>query len=147
MMNKRLIRAVIYVCFIPGLTLLVGAFCLFQQKLNFIEKANIVYGTVIESIPLAGNKNGSLYYPHVSFVTKSGKQIDFTSNVGTSLPSYIEGSSVKVLYDPTNPNKAEIDGIYGYMVDPVLLGSLGVFFLLIGLGAILNEYQKSRKTD
>ncbi|WP_264524624.1 DUF3592 domain-containing protein [Flavobacterium sp. N502536] len=146
-MNKRLIRAVIYVCFIPGLILLMGAFYLFQQKLNFIEKANIVYGTVIESIPLAGNKNGSLYYPHVSFVIKSGKQIDFTSNVGTSLPSYINGSSVKVLYDPTNPNKAEIDGVYGYMVDPVLLGGLGVFFLLMGLGAILNEYQKSRKTD
>ncbi|MFH6990099.1 DUF3592 domain-containing protein [Flavobacterium collinsii] len=146
-MNKRLIRAVIYVCFIPGLTLLVGAFYLFQQKLNFIEKANIVYGTVIESIPLAGNKNGSLYYPNVSFVTKSGKQIDFTSNVGTSLPSYIEGSSVKVLYDPTNPNKAEIDGIYGYIVDPMLLGGLGVFFLLMGLVAILYEYQKNRKTD
>lgn len=146
-MNKRLIRAVIYVCFIPGSTLLVGAFCLFQQKLNFIEKANIVYGTVIESIPLAGNKNGSLYYPHVSFVTKSGKSIDFTSNVGTSLPTYIAGSPVKVLYDPTNPNKAEIDGIYGYIVDPVLLGGLGVFFFLIGLGAILNEYQKSRKMD
>ncbi|MCC9016247.1 DUF3592 domain-containing protein [Flavobacterium lipolyticum] len=146
-MNKRLIRAVIYVCFIPGLTLLVGAFCLFQQKLNFIEKASIVYGTVIESIPLAGNKNGSLYYPHVSFVTKSGEPIDFTSTVGSSLPNYMEGSSVKVLYDPTNPNKAEIDGIHGYIVDPMLLGGLGVFFFLMGLGVVLNEYQKSRKTD
>ena len=146
-MNKRQILAVIYVCFIPGLTLLVGAFYLFQQKLNFIEKATIVYGTVIESIPLAGNKNGSLYYPHVSFITKSGKPIDFTSNVGSSLPTYIAGSPVKVLYDPTNPNKAEIDGIYGYIVDPMLLGGLGVFFLLMGLVAILYKYQKNRKTD
>ena len=145
-MNKRQILAVIYVFFIPGFVLLSGAFYLFQQKSSFIKKSNSVYGTVIKSIPLAGNKNGSLYYPYVSFVTNSGKQIEFTSNEGTSLPDYIEGTRVKVLYDPTNPNESEIAGVNGYFVHPSFLVFIGVFFVLMGFWKIFESVFKNKKS-
>lgn len=143
---KRYISAGIYVYFLPGLFFLALAIYLFSNKQNFFSKAEVTSGTIIKFIPVS-SKNTMVYYPFVSFVAKSGQQIKFTSSVAYYSPNYMEGSKVKVFYDPTNPDNAEINGMYVFLIDPLIMGALGVFFFLMGLWVVLGQYHKRKKLE
>ncbi|OXA93754.1 DUF3592 domain-containing protein [Flavobacterium hercynium] len=141
---KRKFLAATYICFLPGLAFLLITFYLYSTRYSFFENANETNGTITKFIP-AASKNGTVYYPYISFVTKSRQQVEFTSCVEKKSFNNIEGSKVKVFYDPTNPEKAEINGMYVFSIDPLFFGFLGMFFFLIGFWIIFGEYRKRKK--
>jgi len=143
-MMKRKFLAATYICFLPGLAFLLITFYQYNTRRAFFENANETSGTITKFIP-AASKNGTVYYPYISFVTKSGKQVKFTSGVEKKSFNSTEGSTVKVFYDPTNPKKAEINGRYVFLIDPLFFGFLSMFVFLIGFWIIFREYQKGRK--
>jgi hypothetical protein len=83
-----------------------------------------------------------VYCPIIEFTTASGEIVRFESSYGTMPASHKVGQTVNVLYDPKNPNSAEIDSsISNWFASGCLmilaLGaflfsamSLGLFFLL-----------------
>jgi hypothetical protein len=87
--------------------------------------------TRIESVTTgSGSKQRTTYHPVVRFLTAHEQVIVFTSNAGGN---YRVGDSVKVRYDPNNPQGARLDslgdrvwGAVGAVV--LLLGALVVMF-------------------
>jgi cytochrome c biogenesis factor len=78
----------------------------------------------------SGSQQRTTYHPVVRFLTEHEQVIVFTSNVGGS---YSVGDSVKVRYDPNNPQRARLDSlgdrVWGAVVAVGLfLGALVVMF-------------------
>lgn len=134
-----------YVFSIIGLALLIGAFYLYQNKQAFLKKAEVAQGTVIE-LQSSRSDNSTTYRPVVEFTTKTGKKVEFTSSVSSNPPSYNQGETVEVLYDPVNPYKADINGFTSLYLAPLILGILGIIFFLIGFFTILFSYRKQKTT-
>ncbi|WP_206733612.1 DUF3592 domain-containing protein [Flavobacterium sp. YO12] len=111
-----------------------------------MKKAETVQGTVVELISKRSD-NSTTYAPVVSFTTKAGNKIEFTSSVSSNPPSYSEGESVEVLYDPAEPKDASINGFASLWIGPLIFGILGTVFFLIGFGIILFGILKQRKTQ
>lgn len=128
-----------YIFCIIGLVIWVQVFYIYQQDRVFIEKANVVSGTV-----LSNSTNDRTF---VSFVTKEGRQIKFSSNTGNNPSGYNEGESVEVLYDPENPNNASINDFYTQYLGVSVLGFLGAVFFLTGFSFFLSNHSKQRKIE
>ncbi|WET02125.1 DUF3592 domain-containing protein [Flavobacterium sp. YJ01] len=135
-----------YVFSIIGACLLAGAIYLYVEKQAFLEKAETAQGTVVEMIPKR-SKDSTTYSPVVSFTTKSGQTITYTSSVSSNPPSYDIGENVQIFYDPTNPNDAEINGFFSLWLGVIILGFIGIVFFLIGSLGVLFRYRKNKKAQ
>ncbi|WJS94153.1 DUF3592 domain-containing protein [Flavobacterium johnsoniae] len=135
-----------YVFSIIGACLLAGAIYLYIDKQAFLEKAETTQGTVIEMIPKR-SKDSTTYSPVVSFTTKSGQEIAYTSSTSSNPPSYNVGENVQIFYDPANPNKAEINGFFSLWLGVIILGFIGIVFFLIGSLGVLFRYLKNKKAQ
>ena len=135
-----------YVFSIIGACLLAGAIYLYIDKQAFLEKAETAQGTVIEMIPKR-SKDSTTYSPVVSFTTKSGQQINYTSSTSSNPPSYDVGENVQIFYDPANPNDAEINGFFSLWLGVIILGFIGIVFFLIGSLGVLFRYLKNKKAQ
>ncbi|MDP5202337.1 DUF3592 domain-containing protein [Flavobacterium sp. DG2-3] len=135
-----------YVFLTIGLALLAGAFYFYQSKQAFLDRAVKVQGTVTALIP-SRSDNSTTYKPVVSYTTKEGKQIEFTSSVSSNPPSYHEGETVEIFYDPADPYDADINGFASLWLAPLILGILGSIFFLIGFSIILFGKMKEKKID
>ncbi|MBE8726537.1 DUF3592 domain-containing protein [Flavobacterium hungaricum] len=135
-----------YVFLIIGLIALGGALYLYQNKREFLDKAITVQGTVKELIS-SRSKNSTTYKPLVSFITKDGKQIEYTSSVSSNPPSYEVGEKVEIFYDPADPYDADINGFASLWLGPLVLGILGIIFFSIGFSIILFGRMKQKKIE
>jgi membrane protein implicated in regulation of membrane protease activity len=80
----------------------------------------------------------------VRFQTASGQLVHFDQRYAagdTTRPA--KGDTVRVLYEPGNPGKAEIDG--GGVVGQALVGAVGVGFLLMGLAVLGRVFAERRR--
>jgi hypothetical protein len=71
--------------------------------------------------------SGPVYLPTVSFTTREGHQVQAEAPIGGNPPLARPGRTVRVLYDPGDPQRVRIDSVRGRG------GCLGVAFALIGL--------------
>lgn len=135
-----------YVFSIIGACLLVGAIYLYINKQAFLEKAETTQGTVVEMIPKR-SKDSTTYSPVISFTTKTGQQITYTSSVSSNPPSYEVGENVQIFYDPADPKDAEINGFFSLWLGVIILGFVGIVFFLIGSLGVLFRYLKNKKAQ
>lgn len=135
-----------YIFLIIGLALLGGAFFLYQDKQTFLDKAATAKGTVIELIASRSDKS-TTYRPVVSFTTNDGKKIEYNSLVGSNPPSYHEGETVEIFYDPVNPHDASINGFASLWLGTLILGIIGTVFFLIGFFIILFGKMKQKRIE
>ncbi|MBZ4033667.1 DUF3592 domain-containing protein [Flavobacterium sp. 17A] len=135
-----------YVFAIIGAGLMAGAIYLYVDKQAFLEKAETVQGTVVEMIPKR-SKESTTYSPVVSFKTKTGQTITYTSSTSSNPPSYNVGESVTIFYDPADPNDAEINGFFSLWLGVLILGFIGTVFFLIGFLGILFRWLKNKKAQ
>ena len=133
-----------YVFLTVGAAVLAGAFYLYQDKQEFLKRAHTVQGTVVDLIPKRSD-NSTTYAPVVSFKTKKGEEITYTSSVSSNPPSYNEGETVEILYDPSDPKDASINGFASLWLGPLILGIFGTVFFLIGFFIILFHKLKQKK--
>lgn len=109
---------------------------------NFVARAETATGQVValeyrRSRDTHDGSTSYLYYPVVEFALADGQQIRFESQVGSSWPRFRVGQAVEVLYDPRNPQKAQINRFWELWLFPVVFGGLGAVFFLIGAGSLL----------
>ena len=129
-----------------GAGLLAGAVYFYFDKKIFLEKAESTQGTVIEMIARRSD-NSTTYCPVVSFKTKLGQEITFTSSISSNPPSYTVNEKVKILYDPADPKEAVINGFASLWLVPLILSTIGTIFFLIGSLSFLFGYLKKRKAQ
>ncbi len=85
-----------------------------------------------------------VYCPTVQFITNSGQPVQFESQFGTMPASHKVGQVVKILYDPNQPDKAEVDsGLSNWLVPGCLLaftlGSCFFSFMFLGLYFVMSQ--------
>jgi hypothetical protein len=101
---------------------------LFWSSLNFYRQAIRVEGKVIG---LRGGAIVSNTYPTVSFTTIEGKKIVFSSESGSNVSPKI-GDSIKIYYQPDDPQKARIASFMPFWMLPLMFVIVGGFLLFIG---------------
>ncbi len=125
-------------CLIGGISALVTRR---RQRATFMPATGTVIGLQRQII---NPGSSGVYCPTVEFATPSGEMIRFESSFGTMPASHKVGQLVKVLYDPNNPGKAEIDsGLTNWLVPGCLLvfalGACFFSFMFLGLYFIMSS--------
>lgn len=76
----------------------------------------------------------------IQFETVDGEAVTFSPNGGVAKGSHEPGDTVTVLYDPGDPDGAQLSGFRSLFLGPLLLGFMGFVFCGIGwLGKIFTE--------
>jgi hypothetical protein len=107
------------------------------QTLDFQNNALTSSGTVLKLEEDQNTDGGTDYFPVVSFKTKSGQTIQFTSD--SSYNDTKVGAKISILYLPADPAKAKLDSFQSLWLLPLIFGIFTVVLLLLGLG-FLNQF-------
>lgn len=135
-----------YVFGLLGIAMLVGTFFLYRSTEAFLATSMKAEGSVVALVTSRSN-DSTTYRPVVQFTTQDGQAVEFTSSSGSNPPSYNKGERVEVLYSPTAPQEAKINGFFSLWGGAVILGILGGVFFLIGAGIALFGAFKGQKDD
>lgn len=133
-----------WVFLVMGAIFLVMALVSFNNTSSFLSEAVRTHGTVVgfeESIV----DKGTTYKPVVVFLTEAHKPVKFISRSGSGRPSVSEGDTVDVLYSPSEPDSAQLDGFFELWGGAVVFAGFGAPFFLIGAGLYFSGRSKRRK--
>lgn len=85
------------------------------------------------------------YYPVVEFSAPGGAEHRFTNSTGAGNPEYKVGARVSVLFDASDPTRAQISDSTQFWLEPFGLGLMGFLFLAAGIGLfLLNKSSDER---
>ena len=132
-----------------GVGALVGGIVWGVNTKRFVDGASRASGTVIELQRRQSSSDDSpSYYPVVRFTDAGGKDVTFTSSTGSNPPSKREGDKVDVLYDPRNPEKAELNSFFALWFGPLMVAGLfGTLFPLAGVAIIVGGLRQAAQRD
>ncbi len=142
----KVIAIIKYLFTLIGAAMLAGAFFWYGSTSNFLKEAVKAEGAVVELVR-SQSSDSTTYRPVVHFLSQDGRQIEFTSTSGSNPPSYTSGEKVEVLYLPSAPQDARINGFFSLWGGPVIVGGMGSLFFLIGAGIMLAGLFKGRSDD
>jgi hypothetical protein len=125
---------------LSSFALLGGAALAYFKQRRTMESRTATTGTVVELARTHGRR-GYIYNPVVEFTPPSGQTIRFTSDFGSRPASHRVGQTVKVRYDPVDPQKAEVESTLSTWLLPGILIFMGtiacclsvVFTMVYGL--------------
>ena len=133
------------VFFVIGIGLLFGGVSWWRSNAAFAAHAASIDGTVSDLVWRRSSKgNGGTYVPVIDFTTPQGNRIHVTGSTGSNPAAYSRGDKVHLLYDPANPEHAQIDTFMERSFGPTLLSGLGAVFALVG-GGVLAARVRQRK--
>lgn len=134
---------------IIGLLLLCISVGTFIYSKNFVEKSDIVTGTISElDVYTTINSDGDKVTKYTVLVDYSYNGIDYKDQSLSEYSSSMkEGSSIELLVNPENPCEIRTN-IMIYFI-PIIFGSLGIIFGTIGVCFLVSETKadlKDKKT-
>jgi len=133
-----------YVFFLGGLLFLTVAITSAKNTRMFVGEASAAHGTVIDMVARQSS-DSTTYAPVVRFETEEGETVEFTSNTSSEPPSYVKGERVEILYRPLAPHDARINDFGSLWASPLMFGTAGSIFFLIGAGVIVSAVLEARK--
>ncbi|HRD98585.1 MAG TPA: DUF3592 domain-containing protein [Rubrivivax sp.] len=127
-----------------GLLALLFAGVVTAKRLAFLGRAHSAPGVVVDMVRMSSGRisqaGREATAPRVRFVLGAA-QHEFVSALGSYPPLFAAGDAVRVLYDPADPEHAEVDHP-GQFWGPVLVsGVLGL--LLSALGGWLRRVPRA----
>ena len=136
-----------------GSCMLLGALFFFSRSLVFAYRATSTTGKVIEHEVNTSTSTGSgsnrsttttSYRPVVQFQTQ-GRSIRFVSKAGDNSPQdQPVGSEVTVLFNPNDPNNAEIDSFSAIWGGSVFMIVFGTIWTVVGAVSYRFLWEKER---
>jgi hypothetical protein len=98
-------------------------------------------GTIVD---LVASSDGDTYAPIIEFSTSDGVVRRFEHTVFSTAAAEI-GTSVDVLYDPADPDRAVVHSAAGFWIGPIVFGTVGVTALIITaiLGFVIRRRDRS----
>ncbi len=138
---KHRARNTYLVFLIIGLAIVIPGLVISAQNILLLangERASAVITSYVEG----RDDDGDLQYKPVFEYTIDGTRYERTSNFSTSWRPYEVGEETVVLYTTSKPEKARLNRFAGLWMLPVIFGSMGLVFGLIGaigLGKIVRR--------
>jgi hypothetical protein len=134
---------------LAGLIMLAIGIWLLQNTISFKARALHAQGRVVElrREEWSSNSHGhqrSSYHPVVEFEVNQTR-ITFVSNSGTNPPAYSVNERVDVLYDPSDPNRAKLNGFFSLWGAAAICLLIGGVFSSVGLGRLIAPKFGERK--
>lgn len=144
-------RWILVVFLLIGLGMLAGSVASYRSTQDFIAGSAMTMGTVVElerdvSRDSDGNRS-VVYHPVVRYSVNGGREYRFRSNTGSNPPAYRQGEEVEVLYQPTNPGDARINGFFALWGGSVILGVLGLAFTGMPAATFFFSIRRRRMTE
>jgi hypothetical protein len=101
---------------------------------DFLLRSTEVDGEVIrlERSRTGGQTSTVVYAPVFSFTAADGRAYTVTSKVSSSAPGFSVGDSVRVRYDPANPEGARIHTFFQTWGAALISGAVGAGFVAFG---------------
>ncbi len=96
-------------------------------------KGRVVENSKSVTTSSAGRDDVS-YYPVVEFTTQKEEKIRFKGSTGMRTPEYEVGTPVDVLYNPANPNVAQMAVFSQLWLGPLVVTVLGLIMVSLGVG-------------
>jgi Protein of unknown function (DUF3592) len=138
-------QVILTVMMVAGAILLVvGVNALVDARL-FVAKAAAANGTVVEVAETVQrvqkrspgadwyDEDVTVFHPVVQFVTAREQPVRFQASEGSSDPfAYGVGDSIRILYDPANPQDARLDTWASRWGDSITLGVVGLGLVFLG---------------
>jgi hypothetical protein len=87
--------------------------------------------------------NSTFYTPVFAFTAKDGHTYTVASATGSNSPPFTPGQQVPVRYNPGEPTAAKIATVAQLWRMPLVFGSAGVMFSLIGWLLLRSERQRN----
>ena len=119
-----------------GILLLAGAgFWAYAQN-QFLRNALKTTGSVTRLERRESHSKGRTsysYFPEIQFKTATGEPGLFVSQLGSSTAKYREGDTVEVIYDPRNPEHAEINSFGSTWGGPLICLVLGMAGVVVSI--------------
>ena len=139
---------IMFVMFFGTLFLLAGI-GLFVREYLFGREAISTTGTIV-LVYATPDPEGETRTPVVEFQSPAGETIRFHGQ--SKSPSPAKGTVVPVLFQPTNPKKAQIDTFADRWLFPTVFTSIGTALLLACLGlrkltGVIIAHANSREGD
>ena len=129
---------------IVGLGAIFFSYISFAGSQKFIKNSISADGTVVDIVQQMEHSetNGQTttnytYAPKISFTASDGKQYTFVSSTSSNPSPYHDGQIIKILYDPQNPNNAEINSFFDLWGLSIISLGLGVVFSIIGITGVI----------
>lgn len=134
-----------------GLGMLAGSVVSYQSTQDFIARSATTTGTVVElerrvSRDSDGNRS-TVYHPVVRYSVNGGREYRFRSNTGSNPAAYRRGEEVEVLYQPSNPGDAKINGFFALWGGSVIMGVLGLAFTGLPTATFVFGIRRRRMTE
>lgn len=118
-----------------GLAVFVSGIFAVLKVRRQLSGSSRTFGRVFAFGTISGQR-GYLYCPQVEFAHPNGQTIRFQSETGSQPPAYAVGQEVKVVYQNSNPNQAEIDSVMALWFAPGCTVLMAIFFTLFGLAFV-----------
>ena len=125
---------------VVGVTLL-GVVLPLQLRTRTLLKHGVkVQGTVVD-VEEETSRRSTTYHPVVRFTTADGRTVTFTSGMGFSVRQPRIGSAVPVRYRQDDPEQAEIERAYIWMLPAAPSLLVGVGLLVAAVNVYTDEPQ------
>jgi hypothetical protein len=112
---------------------IVYSFASFFRTRAFLRTSIEVTGQVVRlERSKYPDRYGYTYAPVFCFTANDGTEHTVTSDVGSSPAGFSEGDSVRVRYEPANPQDARIHTFFQTWGTVVISGAVGVLFVTCG---------------
>ena len=129
-LDSKKAKIILKIIFLIGVLELLGAIYLYSSTSEFLAKAKVAKGKVINLVAFSSTNNSMTYSPVFQFKDQSGKIHTIQSASSSNPPSYEIGEEVKIFFNPENPKEAKLDGIFDLWGASIVLG-------IVALGSIL----------
>ena len=114
----------------------------YQRAVLYLEGA-AAQGQVVEILK-SSRRDGYSYRPVVEFLVGGEAKHRLIGSPGHGGPWYELGSTVKVLYDPKNPETAMIADFREFFQEPLFVGLIGLLLLAPSIVVLFLSRRASR---
>jgi hypothetical protein len=110
----------------------------------FLGHSVATQGTVVSIRAAQNNREHSvLYTPVFAFIAKDGQTYTVASDIGSNAPSFAAAQQVSVRYNPSEPAAAKIATAGQLWQFPLVFGSAGVIFSVMGWLLLRSERRRN----
>jgi hypothetical protein len=128
----------------------IGPTFLAATAVSFISTARFLAGTTTAQASFAGSKvrrggshGGAIYYRQFSFRTRDGRQVAFVAGIGFTDQPYVDRQRVTIVYDPANPEHAELASFWSLWAVTLFLAPFALLFT--GIPAAVFVLMRGRR--
>ncbi|MES2391772.1 MAG: DUF3592 domain-containing protein [Acidobacteriota bacterium] len=121
-----------------GLLLLSGGITIYEQR--FLDRAVETDGVVVRMAAVSGD-DGETFAPVTRFMGPRG-EVEVRSNTSSKPPEFTVGEAVRVVFDPQQPEGAEIETFWQLWSGAMIVGGIGAAFVIAAIGMAFAQRQQ-----